>query len=217
MEDRPDSQEGELVADAFELADSDSENLETAMRDALEAVEKRGTGPAADGADGDAEGGDVEVRTLRAELEALRDRSLRTLADFDNYRKRVQRERRDQSRYAGFEIFREILPIVDNLERALRSEGDAEDLKVGIEMVVRQLQDALGRFGVERVSAADQPFDPRLHEAVSREEQTDLDGPIVMEELQPGYTMHDRLIRPAQVKVAVPADPDEESPKGEAN
>lgn len=147
-----------------------------------------------------------EVATLRREIADLRDRSMRTLADFDNYRKRAERERRDAVRYAASAPLGDFLEVVDNLSRALAAGGSAEDLKTGVEMTLRQLEDALRRHGVEPVAAAGQRFDPAHHEAVSRLEDPDVEAPVVVEELQRGYRLHDRLLRPARVVVAVPPE-----------
>ena len=155
----------------------------------------------------ESEAGREEVEALEREVEELRDRSRRALADFENYRKRVARERVDEGRYAGFEVLRDLLPVVDNLERALASGGAAvDDLKAGVEMILRQIGEIQHRFGVDRISAVDQPFDPNFHEAVARVEDPEVSEAVVKEELQAGFTMHDRLIRPAIVKVAVPPE-----------
>ena len=151
-------------------------------------------------------GGDEEVSTLRREIADLRDRSVRTLADFDNYRKRSERERRDAVRYAAAAPLGDLLEVVDNLGRALAAGGTADDLKLGVEMTLRQLEDVLRRHGVESVPASGELFDPAHHEAVSRLEDPDVEAPTVVEELQRGYRLHDRLLRPARVVVAVPPD-----------
>lgn len=153
-----------------------------------------------------ARGEDEEVAELRREIADLRDRSVRTLADFDNYRKRSERERRDAVRYAAAAPLGDLLEVVDNLGRALAAGGTADDLKLGVEMTLRQLEDVLRRHGVESVPAAGELFDPAHHEAVSRLEDPDVDAPTVVEELQRGYRLHDRLLRPARVVVAVPPD-----------
>lgn len=147
-----------------------------------------------------------EVAELRREIADLRDRSVRTLADFDNYRKRSERERRDVVRYAASAPLGDLLEVVDNLERALAAGGSADDLKLGVEMTLRQLEDVLRRHGIEGVPAAGQRFDPAYHEAVSRLVDPDVEAPTVVEELQRGYRLHDRLLRPARVVVAVPED-----------
>jgi molecular chaperone GrpE len=194
-------------ADAVALdLDSQTEDIDTAMREAMAAVE------AVEGGEGERKGAteetsdEEEVANLRREIADLRDRTMRTLADFDNYRKRSERERQDVKRYALLEPLRDFLEIVDNLGLALSAAGSAEDLKRGVEMIHRQMQDLLRRFGVQEIGALNQPFDPALHEAVSREEDPTVDKPTVTGELRRGYKLHDRLLRPAMVKVAVPAE-----------
>ena len=208
----------------YEIEGMETEDLDDAMRDALEAVERRQEElkQAASTGEGDADGAEVvgDLTDLEAELAELRARSVRTLADFDNYRKRVARERQDERRYAAADLAQDILAVVDNLERALDSEGSAEDLKQGVGMIHKQLEATLRRHGVERVMALGEPFDPTLHEAVMRVEDSAVEEPRVREELQTGYTLHDRLLRPSMVKVAVPQeeaaqDGDAEEPEAE--
>ena len=146
------------------------------------------------------------MAVLRAEIADLRDRSMRTLADFDNYRKRTERERRDVLRYAAVEPLRDVLEVVDNLERAVAAGGSEDDLRTGLEMILRQLGDMLRRHGVEAVTAVGERFDPAVHEGVRRLEDPQVEGPTVVEELQRGYRLHDRLLRPARVVVAVPPE-----------
>jgi molecular chaperone GrpE len=143
---------------------------------------------------------------LRREIADLRDRSMRTLADFDNFRKRSERERQESRRYALLEPLRDFIEVVDNLGLALSASGSADDLKRGVEMIHRQMGDLLRRHGVKEIEALDQPFDPALHEAVSREEDPTVQKPTVVGELRRGYLLHDRLLRPAMVKVAVPSE-----------
>jgi molecular chaperone GrpE len=140
------------------------------------------------------------------ELAELRDRHLRLLADFDNFRKRAERELEDRTRYVLAEPIRELLPVLDNLERALTAQGAEGDLIRGVEMIARQFLDVLRRFGVEPVPAVGALFDPRRHEAVMRVESPDVTAPTVVEEFQRGYLLRDRLLRPAMVKVAVPGE-----------
>lgn len=140
------------------------------------------------------------------ELAELRDRHLRLLADFDNFRKRAERELEDRTRYVLAEPIRELLPVLDNLERALAAQGPEGDLIRGVEMIVRQFLDVLRRFGVEPVPAVGAHFDPRRHEAVMRVESAEVVEPTVVEEFQRGYLLRDRLLRPALVKVAVPGE-----------
>ena len=203
-----------------DLAAEDSEDLAAAMREAVAAVERvesRATGGADEGQEeqGGVAGATDELELLRRELDELRDRSVRTLADFDNFRKRTDRERQDLHRYALVEPMREMLTVVDNLERALGSEGSADDLKAGVELIHRQMLDLLRRQGVREVAAEGQPFDPAIHEAVARRVEAGLAEPKVVRKLQRGYQLYDRLLRPAVVEVAVPADGAVEAGPGE--
>jgi molecular chaperone GrpE len=186
--------------------DEQNPDLETAMREAVEAVEGVESGARGHASSSSAASGQNEVERLREEIADLRDRSMRTLADFDNFRKRSERERQDLRKYALIEPLREFLTVMDNLDLALMAGGTAEDLKRGVEMIHRQMQDLLRRLGVQEVKAVGEPFDPTIHEAVSREESLDVKTPTVASELRRGYQLHDRLLRPSMVKVAVPAE-----------
>lgn len=208
MADEPkDSNEGALDAEAVALdLDGQTDDLEAAMREAVAAVE----GVEAEARSEKQEpgnAGESELERLRRENADLRERSVRTLADFDNYRKRSERERQDIRRYAVVEPLREVLGVMDNLELALSAGGSAEDLKRGVEMIHRQMQDLLRRLGAKEVPAVGQPFDPAVHEAVAREEDPTVKSATVKEELRRGYTIHDRLLRPSMVKVAMPGTP----------
>ncbi len=204
-EKRRSEEEGRLGPDEIEIDSDRAEDIEAAMREALEAVEKTEAGePEPAAAEEVAEGN--ELAQLRAEIAELRDRSIRTLADFENFRKRSERERREQRQYAGFELLQSLLPVVDNLERALDAEGSAEDLKQGVGLILRQLQDLLRSFGVERIEAEGRPFDPTVHDAVTRHEEPGVSVPTVQEELLAGYLMRDRLLRAASVRVSVPPE-----------
>lgn len=174
-------------------------------REQLEAGASGREGSERDGSERE-DGERDEIESLRKEIADLRDRSMRTLADFDNFRKRAERERQELRRYALVEPLRELLPIADNLERALSAGGSAEDLKRGVEMILRQLQELLRRLGVREVAAVGEAFDPARHEAVAREESARVQTPTVAETLVRGYELHDRLLRPAMVKVAVPVE-----------
>jgi molecular chaperone GrpE len=193
------------TSEANEVAlDLDDQNadLDAVMREAVAAVEGVESGAKAGPAGSDG----AEVAKLRQENADLRDRSMRTLADFDNYRKRAERERNELKRYALLDSLREFLTVADNLDLALSAQGSADDLKRGVEMIHRQMTELLRRFGAVEVPAVGQPFDPTVHEAVAREESADVKSPTVVAELRRGYKMHDRLLRPAMVKVAVPKE-----------
>jgi molecular chaperone GrpE len=144
------------------------------------------------------------LETLRREKDALQDRLLRTAAEFDNYRKRVDRERRELSEYAGADILSDLLPIVDDLERALQAApgGEAESYRRGVELIHKQMTDLLRKRGVKSIEAVGTQFDPRYHEAVMHEVSADHREGEVTAELRRGYTLGDRLLRPAAVKVA---------------
>jgi len=146
----------------------------------------------------------VDVVALKAERDALQDRLLRTAAEFDNYRKRIDRERREQSESAAFSLLSDVLPVVDNLERALQSPSgpEAAGFRAGVELILRQMMDLLRKRGVTPIDALGADFDPRIHQAVSQETSDAHRDGEVMEELQRGYMLGDRLLRAAMVKVA---------------
>jgi molecular chaperone GrpE len=191
-------------------------DLDSVMRDAVAAVEgvheghrsqRSETAASTAGTEGGlSEAAEEDVERLKQEIADLRDRSVRTLADFDNFRKRVERERSELRRHAVSEALRDFLDVVDNLERAVAASGSLDDLKAGVEMTLRQMLDVLKQHGVRPVEAEGEPFDPNVHEAVAREESAEVQAPQVLEELQRGYLLHERLLRPARVKVAVPAE-----------
>jgi molecular chaperone GrpE len=146
----------------------------------------------------------AELEALKTERDALQDRLLRTAAEFDNYRKRIDRERREQAESAAASLLTEILPVVDNLERALQVPATAESTsyRAGVELILRQLLDMLRKRGVTPIEALGADFDPRIHQAVSQEASDAHRDGEVMEELQRGYMLGDRLLRAAMVKVA---------------
>ena len=141
---------------------------------------------------------------LRRERDALQDRLLRTAAEFDNYRKRIEKERRELAEYASAEIVSEMLPIIDNLERALQAPpaGDVDSFRKGVDLIHKQMLELLRKRGVKAIEALGADFDPNVHEAVLHEpSDTHRDGEV-MQELQRGYRLGERLLRPAMVKVA---------------
>jgi molecular chaperone GrpE len=149
----------------------------------------------------------AEVESKAREAAGAQERYLRTLADFDNFRRRVGRERDDWRRLAQEELLREILPVLDNFDRALAaapaSEADAGGFRAGVELIHRDFLNALERLGVRPFSAVGEPFDPQRHEAVARVEQGDVADHTVVGETQRGYLFRDRVLRPARVVVAV--------------
>jgi molecular chaperone GrpE len=145
------------------------------------------------------------LEEIRRERDAVQDRLLRTAAEFDNYRKRMDRERRDLAEYTAAEAIKDLLPIIDNLERALQAAALDDPLRKGVELIHMQMLEILRRRGVTPIEALGADFDPNVHEAVTQEESAQHREGEVMEELQRGYKVGDRLLRPAMVKVATRA------------
>ena len=141
---------------------------------------------------------------IRRERDSLQDRLLRTAAEFDNYRKRIDRERRDLSEFAAADVLLELLPILDNFEWALQapSPPEADGLRKGAEIIHRQMLDLLRKRGVRPIEALGSDFNPNFHQAVIHEASDRHREGEVMQELQRGYMLGDRLLRPAMVKVA---------------
>lgn len=191
--------QAEQAEEVVELDGDATDSLDDAMQEALAAVEEREGGPR------DEPATPLDPAGLEAQVAELREKWLRALADLENYRRRAQRDRQEEHRYRSLEVLRDLVPIVDNLGRAAASAGSVADLKQGVEMIRRQLESLLRDHGVERVEALGKPFDPGLHEAVSHHADPTLTEPTVTEELLPGYRLHARLLRPASVRVAMPA------------
>jgi len=152
-----------------------------------------------------AQAGDEEIRRLKAEVDHLREMYLRKLAEFDNYRKRVDRERQDLRRTAAEGLIGELLPVLDNFERAVQhaDESDPAAFREGVAMIARQFSDILQRGGLEAIDPTGQRFDPELHEAVQRIEGSEFPTGSVVGVFSKGYLFGGRLIRPAMVAVAV--------------
>ncbi len=145
------------------------------------------------------------LEEARAEASRLKDQLLRTAADFDNFRKRSRKELVEAERKGREEFLRDLLPVFDNLERALQAADKATDVASvvdGIQMVMRQFGDVLGKLGIERVTTVGQAFDPALHEAIQQIETTDHPPGTIAFEVQAGYRSNDKLVRPAMVVVA---------------
>jgi molecular chaperone GrpE len=157
-----------------------------------------GTGTTSGG--GEASGG--ELQRLMAERDSLVDRLARAQAEFENARRRATKEQQDFRDYAAADVIRPLLPVMDSFERALQVKSDPGDFRSGVELIYKQLQDALAKFGVRSIPAKGEPFDPHYHEAIEMVETSDVPDQEVVEELQRGYKFKDRLLRPAMVKVA---------------
>lgn len=140
---------------------------------------------------------------LRDENQQLKDRYLRTLADFDNLRKRTEREKADFFKYALGGVLKDILPVLDNFDRGLEHAEEGDDFHKGMLLIYKQLFDVLQKHGLKPIDESNVHFDPNIHEAVVREEDSSVPSHTVTAILQRGYFLHDRLLRPALVKVAV--------------
>jgi len=145
-----------------------------------------------------------QVAELKRERDEYYNRLLRLTAEFDNYRKRIERERRETSERAAAALLEDLLPIVDDFERALSAEANpgAESYRKGVEIIHKQLMDLLTRRGVTSIEAVGADFDPRVHQAVAYEPSPGAREGEVIEEMRRGYKVGDRLLRPAMVKVA---------------
>ncbi|MCD8511967.1 MAG: nucleotide exchange factor GrpE [Bacillus sp. (in: Bacteria)] len=148
----------------------------------------------------------TKEQDLEKKLEETTNRLLRIQADYDNFRRRTRLEKEADAKYRSQRLAEELLPAIDNFERALMISPEAEEAKSllkGMEMVYRQLQEALKKEGIEVIDAVGQPFDPHIHQAVMQVETEEFEKNVVVEELQKGYKLRDRVIRPAMVKVNV--------------
>lgn len=145
------------------------------------------------------------INELQQQVQEHKENTLRAAADLQNFRRRSIEENARQMQYANENLIAELLPVMDNFERALECEVDesARGLQQGVCMILGQLMDVLSGFGVQKIASVGQFFDPALHEAVERVETDDPCEGTIVEEVLPGYMLHDRLLRPAKVKVAV--------------
>ncbi|EJO7168962.1 nucleotide exchange factor GrpE [Staphylococcus pseudintermedius] len=147
---------------------------------------------------------DEEIASLKAEVEAKEEQYLRLYAEFENYKRRIQNEAQTQKRYQAQKVLTDVLPALDNFERALKIEGDDESfnaLKKGVEMVYESLLKALEDNGLEKIKTEGEQFDPNFHQAVMQDENPDFESGQITEELQAGYQLKDRVLRASMVKV----------------
>jgi len=152
---------------------------------------------------------DAGVAKLTADLDELRQTLQRRQADFENYRKRVEKERFEDSKRATGRVIETLIPIIDGFEHALAAhrEAEYENYRRGFELIYKQLLDNLTKLGVERVEPLGKPFDPHLHQAVDRAETSEHADGTILQVFQPGYVFHGRVLRPAMVRVAVHPNP----------
>ena len=145
---------------------------------------------------------DIEIENLKAELESKNDLLLRTAAEFDNFKKRTEREKLTVAEFAKAGLIKQLLPILDNIDRAALSEKGSEDYIKGIEMIVKQFEGAEGSLGIEEIAKVGDTFNPELHEAVMHIEDETVAENTITQVLQKGYKIGSTVIRPAMVKVA---------------
>jgi molecular chaperone GrpE len=154
-----------------------------------------------------------ELASKTEECTALNDKYLRLAAEFENYKRLIQRDQREQIRFGNEQILKELLPVVDNMERAIkaaRTTGGDSSLVQGVELTLKQLSGTLTKFGVHAIETAGQEFDPSAHQAVSYGPSSDVPANSVLDEFQKGYRLHDRILRAAMVSVSSgPANPSE--------
>lgn len=149
-----------------------------------------------------AETGGPEIQKLKAERDTLLDRLARAQAEFENARRRAVKEQQEFRDYAAADAIKALLPVLDSFERALRTNSESGDFRNGVELIYKQLQDALAKIGVRPIPAKGEQFDPHYHEAIEMVETSEAPDHEVIEELQRGYKIKERLLRPAMVKVA---------------
>ena len=154
-------------------------------------------------------------RELMEKVKDSHERMLRAVADLDNFKKRAAKEKEEVQRFGNEKLLKDFLPVADNLDRALdhaKAATDLDGFKKGVEMVRKQLDDVLGKHGVKGFSALGKPFDPRLHEAIQQQETAEVAPNTIVNELVRGYTLNERLVRPALVVVAKAPVPPEVPP-----
>ncbi|MGI8991817.1 MAG: nucleotide exchange factor GrpE [Bryobacteraceae bacterium] len=145
----------------------------------------------------------AERDKLAAEKADLHDLLLRHQAEFNNFRRRTERDRSDFVQYAGMELVREMLPILDDFERALQADSGSKDYAKGVELIYQRMYDTMKKMGLEPIDTAGRTFDPHLHQAVEKVQTEDAEDHAILSEFQRGYHFKRKLLRPSMVKVAV--------------
>ncbi len=196
----------EVVAPVGDTREDDIESEHKATSDASSDPPAAAKEPGPEDARGK---DDEEHERLAAEAREMRSLAQRKQAEFENYRRRIERERAETVKYAATEVIKEILPVLDNLERAREAAQsgpsvDENQLREGVEIICKQFRDTLNKLGLTEVEAEDAPFDPHVHEAVGRVETDEHPEGTVVKVLQKGYSFKDRLLRPAMVSVSLP-------------
>ena len=183
----------------------------------LEVSPEEGDAPSEEG---EASGDDdplVQLERARVEAADNYDRYLRAAAELDNFRKRAVRMRAESREETLRDLLLQIAPLMDNMRRALVQEGEAQSLKQGFELILNQFQTILNGYGLEEIEAAGKPFDPNLHEAMLQLESTDCEPGTVLEEMEKGYRLREKVLRPARVVVSKAPEDGGEAEEGESD
>ncbi|WP_018756762.1 nucleotide exchange factor GrpE [Paenibacillus terrigena] len=149
---------------------------------------------------------EVEIERLTALADENNNRALRVQADFDNFRRRTVKEREELAKYASLKVVEQLVPVLDNFERAIQVSGENQDFESfskGVQMIFRQLSQVLDQEGLQQMNAVGQPFNPEYHQAIMQVESDEYEEGIVVEEVQKGYMLKDKVLRPAMVKVSM--------------
>ncbi|GFN30312.1 nucleotide exchange factor GrpE [Paenibacillus xylaniclasticus] len=168
-------------------------------------IESAEDAPVQENAQAQEESGNARIAELERQVEEHQQRYLRAQADFDNFRRRTIKEREELAQYATMKLLNQLLPVIDNFERAIaaaKQNSDFEALSKGVDMISRQFIQVLEQEGLKSMEAVGQPFDPEYHQAVMQEQSEEHEAGIVLEELQKGYMLKDKVLRPAMVKVS---------------
>lgn len=185
------------------FAAEEQEQQETTAAESQEPVNEAGA--AAAQAEEMADQGQDELARLKAEVEETQQRFVRAQADFDNFRRRTQKEKEELAKYASMKLVTELVPVIDNFERAMATvpEGtESESFSKGIQMIFRQLETVLSNEGLTAMDTVGQPFNPEFHQAIMQVETDEYEEGTVVEEVQKGYMLKDKVLRPAMVKVS---------------
>ncbi|WP_413773580.1 nucleotide exchange factor GrpE [Paenibacillus campinasensis] len=201
-----DTVQAEHAEEMKETAPETVENSEAAEASSAPQSEQE---PAAEAEAAEAAGdtaAQAEIERLRNELSETQQRALRAQADFDNFRRRTQKEKEELAKYASSKLIQELLPVIDNFERALQASEDNpefESFSKGVNMIFRQLEQVLAAEGLTAMNSVGQPFNPEFHQAIMQVESDEHEEGIVVEEVQKGYMLKDKVLRPAMVKVSM--------------
>lgn len=188
-----------------ETARSEEAAEETTYEEASEAVEAELVDEEPEQASSGGEAVQGEATQLRAQVDELQNKLLRAQADFDNFRRRARQEKEEFAKYASQKLLEQLIPVFDNFERAVsasKENQDLDSLAKGIDMIYRQMSQVLEQEGVKPIEAVGQPFNPEFHQAVMQVESEEHEEGIIVEELQKGYMLKEKVIRPSMVKVS---------------